>query len=127
MTHSESNTQRAAALIEPIANPLATMKEIMEAGEAVVAAHKQLLAASDALAELIQYDRAFVLRRVLPQAAQERRNANKVLDFLETEYDAIERHLQRVAEERAEVAARQALLARLNLSGAEKALLGLNR
>ena len=104
---------------------MTTMKQVMDAGTAVVEAHAKLLKASDALADVMEYDRDRVLRRVLLTRAEDRRNSKNVLDFLETQYDAIEGHLKRVANARARAAARLELLAKLNLTEAEKKLLGI--
>ena len=104
---------------------MTTMEEIILAGHNVAAAYTQLLAASDALASLMEYDRDVVLRHVLTAKVNQRRNQNRVLDYLETEYDAIERHLKDAAKVRAQTAARQELLGKLNLSAAEMKLLGI--
>ena len=104
---------------------MTTMNEVMLAGNTVVTAYSQLLAASDALADLMEYDRDDVLRQVLALRATERRNQNKVLDFLEMEYDTIEQHLKDLAKVRAQAAARTELLGKLKLSGAEMKLLGI--
>ena len=104
---------------------MTTREEIILAGHNVTAAYSQLLAASDALADLMQYGREHVLRRVITTKPCDRRNQNKVLDYLETEYDAIERHLKDVAKVRAQAAARKELLGKLKLSGAEMKLLGI--
>jgi len=124
MTCSES--------ITPLAPPpaptqtMTAMEAVMAAGHAVAAAHTQLLKASDALADAMQYNRNFVLRRVLPLKATERRNPTKGLAYLKTEYAAVERHLNRIAKAQAEATARQELLAKLKLSEAEIKLLGIN-
>ena len=124
MTRSESITP-LAQLPAPPKTPTA-MEAVMAAGHAVVAAHTKWLEASDALADAMRYNRNFVLLRVLPKRAAERRRPNKVLAFLKREYAAIEHHLNCVAQADAEAAARQELLARLKLSAAEMKLLGIN-
>jgi hypothetical protein len=104
---------------------MTTMKEVMQAGEAVATAYGQLLAASDALADLMQYSREHVLRRVITTKPCDRRDPNKVLEYLEAEYRTIEQHLKDVAKVHAQAAARKELLGRLNLSAAELKLLGI--
>ena len=105
---------------------MTTMKQVMEAGKVVAAAHAKLLEVSDALADLMAYDRDDVLKQVLPLRAGDRRWSRGILDYLELKADVIEQRLEDVAEVRAQGAARQALLAKLNLSDAEKTLLGIN-
>ncbi len=104
---------------------MTTMKQVMEAGNEVADAHAKLVSAADALAELIGYSPDWVLRRVLPLKADDRRNSRKILDSLETEYDEIKEHLEEVAKEEAEASARKELLGKLKLSGAEMKLLGI--
>ena len=124
MTRSETLTSLAPAPVPP-QTPTA-MDAVMAAGHAVAAAHTQWLEASDALADAMHYNRNFVLLRVLPKRAAERRRPKKVLEFLKREYAAIEHHLNCVAQADAEAAARRELLARLKLSAAEIKLLGIN-
>ena len=124
MTRSETLTSLAPAPFPP-QTPTA-MDAVMAAGHAVAAAHTQWLEASDALADAMHYNRNFVLLRVLPKRAAERRRPKKVLEFLKREYAAIEHHLNCVAQADAEAAARRELLARLKLSAAEIKLLGIN-
>ena len=104
---------------------MTTMNEVMLAGNTVATAYSQLLAASDALADLMQYGREHVLLRVITTKPCDRRNQNKVLDYLETEFETIEQHLKDVAKVRAQAAARKELLGKLKLSGAEMKLLGI--
>ena len=104
---------------------MTTMKEVMDAGNVVVAAHAKLLEASDALAEVLEFNPEFVLRRVMPLKAEDRRNTTKILDYLESDCDEIEKHLKDVAKVRAQDAAREELLTKLNLSDTDKKLLGI--
>ena len=104
---------------------MTTMNEVMQAGNAVATAYSEMLAASDALADLMHYDRDHVLRQVITTKPCDRRNQNKVLDYLETEFETIEQHLKDVAQVRAQAAARKELLGKLKLSGAEMKLLGI--
>ena len=105
---------------------MTTMKQVMEAGKVVAAAHAKLLEVSDALADVMACDRDDVLKQVMPLRARDRRRSKAILDFLDLKCDAIERRLKHLAEARAQAAARQELLAKLNLSDAEKQLLGIN-
>ncbi len=102
-----------------------TMKQVVLAGHEVANAYAKLVTAADALADLMEFNSDYVLRRVMPLKATERRNHKQILDFLETEYDSIKKHLEKVAKVRAEAAARAELLAKLNLSAADKKLLGI--
>jgi len=105
---------------------MTTMKQVMDAGKDVAEAYAKFLAASDALAELTSFNPEYVLRRVMPLKPRERRNSKKVLDYLKSEYDEIQEHLEEVAKEEAEESARVELLAKLDLSDADKKLLGIN-
>ena len=105
---------------------MTTMKQVMEAGKVVAAAHAKLLEVSDALADVMEIDRDSVLKQVMPLRARDRRDSKRVLDFLERKSKAIEEYLRHLAETRAETAAREQLLTRLNLTDAEKDLLGIN-
>ena len=106
---------------------MSTMKEVIEAAKVVAAAHAKFLEASDALADAACFNRDYMLRKVLPVGATERRNSNKVFEYLKTELDEIGVHLREMARREEASAARAVLLARLNLTDSEKELLDIKK
>lgn len=100
-------------------------EEIVQAGEKVAYAYQQVLMAADELADLLEYNADYVLRRALPKSMAERRDCELVAKWLEAEREEIEEHVRARQAARAKAAEREALLARLNLTKAEQRLLGI--
>ncbi|MCX6916905.1 MAG: hypothetical protein NT167_28360 [Verrucomicrobia bacterium] len=100
-------------------------EEIVQAGEKVAYAYQHVLMAADGLADLLEYNADYVLRRALPKSVAERRDCELVPKWLETEREEIEEHVRARQAARAKAAEREALLARLNLTKAEQRLLGI--
>jgi len=102
-----------------------TWETVLTAGARVVRAYQEMVKASDDLAEELGYNEDYVLRRVLPKSVSERRDGGRVLEWLEASRDEIEARLLAREAAREAAARREALLARLNLSEAERRLLGI--
>jgi hypothetical protein len=98
---------------------------ILAHGAVVVAAYNNLLEASDNLAKNIERYSEDVLSQVMPRRAGERRESDRILDWLEHYRDDIESHLAQRRTEREAAKKRAALLASLNLTDAQKRLLGI--
>jgi hypothetical protein len=67
--------------------------EILAHGELVVAAYNSLLEASDDLARNIEYHADDVLSQVMPRRAGERRDSDRIFNWLEHYRRDIETHL----------------------------------
>ena len=102
-----------------------TWEKIKLAGEQVAYAYQQMLKAADDLADVIEYNEDYVLRQVLPKTVAMRRDCERILDWLNQERDKIEAHVLARQAARAAAARREALLAKLNLTKAERRLLGI--
>ena len=100
-------------------------EEIVHAGEKVAYAYQHVLMAADELADLLEYNADYVLRRALPKSVAERRDCELVPKWLEAERAEIEEHVRAREVARAKAAEREALLARLKLTKAEQRLLGI--
>jgi len=85
-----------------------------------------MLKASDALADAMGYKEEYVLRRVLPQNADERREVKRILEWVNSEQDGVEKWLKEREELRRKQRERDALMAKLKLTPEEKALLGID-
>jgi hypothetical protein len=93
----------------------------------VESVYDNFLAASDALAKAMQWDEEYVLRRVLPKSAGERRYTRRITKWVNGEKQVWMQLYDRIKEVRQEQQKRQALLQKLNLSADELALLGIIR
>jgi len=100
-------------------------EQIVQAGEKVAYAYQHVLKAADELADLLEYNADYVLRRALPRSVAERRDCELVPRWLEAEREEIEEHVRARLAAHAKAAQREALLARLKLTKAEQRLLGL--
>jgi hypothetical protein len=100
--------------------------EVVLAGERAAFAYTALVKAADDLAEGIGWNEDYVLRRVLPMNADERRDSERIVAWLEKERDEIESRLAAREAAREAAARREALLARLALSAEDKKLLGID-
>ena len=100
-------------------------EEIVQAGEKVACAYQHVLKASDELADLLEYNADYVLRRALPKSVAERRDCELVPKWLQAEREEIEEHVRARLAARAKAVEREALLARLKLTKAEQRLLGI--
>lgn len=101
------------------ANVIAVAKEAAKA-------YAAMLKASDALADAMGYKEEYVLRRVLPQNADERREVKRMLEWVNSEQDGVEKWLKEREELRRKQRERDALMAKLKLTPEEKALLGID-
>lgn len=99
--------------------------KVMKAGEQAAYAYQQMVAAADELAGAMEYNEDYVLLRVLPKTASERRDSERILRWLEKARGEIEGHVLARLAAADKAARRQALLAKLNLTGDEKRLLGI--
>jgi ketol-acid reductoisomerase len=100
-------------------------EQIVQAGEKVAYAYQHVLKAADELADLLEYNADYVLRRALPKSVAERRDCELVPRWLEAEREEIEEHVRARLAAHAKAAQREALLARLKLTKAEQRLLGI--
>ena len=100
-------------------------ERIAQAGEKVAYAYQHVLKAADELADLLEYNADYVLRRALPKSVAERRDCELVPRWLEAEREEIEKHVRARLAAHAKAIQREALLARLKLTKAEQRLLGI--
>ncbi len=100
-------------------------EQIVQAGEKVAYAYQHVLKAADELADLLEYNADYVLRRALPRSVAERRDCELVPKWLEAEREEIEEHVRARLAAHAKAIKREALLARLKLTKAEQRLLGI--
>ena len=100
-------------------------EQIAQAGEKVAYAYQHVLKAADELADLLEYNADYVLRRALPKSVAERRDCELVPKWLEAEREALEEHVRARLAAHAKAIEREALLARLKLTKAEQRLLGI--
>ena len=94
-----------------------------EAIDDVLAKYKALVDSSDDLADVLSCNNEWVLGRVFPKLASERRDLGKVRGRFERERDFFLSHLRKAMEEAEAEQARTKLLARLNLTSEELELL----
>ena len=100
-------------------------EQIVQAGEKVAYAYQHVLKAADELADLLEYNADYVLRRALPKSVAERRDCELVPKWLEAEREEIEEHVRARLAAHAKAIERERLLARLKLTKAEQRLLGI--
>ena len=100
-------------------------EQIAQAGEKVAYAYQHVLKAADELADLLEYNADYVLRRALPKSVAERRDCELIPKWLEAEREGIEEHVRARLAAHAKAIEREALLARLKLTKAEQRLLGI--
>jgi hypothetical protein len=100
-------------------------EEVRSAGERVAYAYEQFVAAADELADVIGYKEDYILRRVLPNRPAERRNSERIVEWLERDRTEILGHLAARQAAREAAVRREALLARLNLTAEERRVLGI--
>jgi hypothetical protein len=96
-------------------------ESVKDAAEEVSVAYEQLLRASDALAEAMNFNPEYVLLHVLPRNCQARRNVERIKAWVESR----RAHVETFWKEREAEQKKAALLARLKLTAEEKSLLGL--
>jgi len=102
-----------------------TWKEIAKAGQQIVDAHKEMVSKSKALAELLQYNDDYILRRVLHEKPAERGNSDKIMFWLEVNKDTIVDNLKRFESEKNTEREKAKLLATLKLNDEQMKLLGI--
>ncbi len=89
----------------------------------VIALYDQLVDQSDKLAKAMHYKEDFVLGKVMPNQAIHRRDSTRIRKwFDECKSDLVE-HITEIEAERARLEAREKLLASLNLTDEQIALL----
>ena len=101
--------------------------DVESKAQLVESVYDNFLAASDALAKAMQWDEEYVLRRLLPKSAGERRYTRRVTKWVNGEKQVWMQLYDRIKEARQEQQKRQALLQKLNLSEDQMALLGIIR
>jgi hypothetical protein len=95
---------------------------IIAAATAAANAYQNLLAASDRLAQQMDYREEFILLRVLPSKPEERQDSTRIITWVESQKNSV---LQ-TFKEHIRDNKRADLIARLNLTPAELSLLGLS-
>lgn len=98
---------------------------VISAAKEVANAYAAMLKASDSLADAMGYKEEYVLRRVLPQNADERREVKRILKWVNKEQEDVEKLLKDRDEMRRKQSERDALMEKLKLTPEEKALLGI--
>ena len=125
METEELNTEMKTRRAEMKTTEGDVWEQIVQAGERVAYAYQQVLVAADELADVLEYNADYVLRRALPKSVAERRNCELVPKWLQAERKGIEEHVLARQAARAKAVEREALLARLKLTKAEQRLLGI--
>lgn len=100
-------------------------ENILAAAKEAMKAYAATLKASDALAEAMGYWKEDVLRQVLPQKSDQRRETKRILEWVNGEQDKVELLLNEREIRRKKQAQVDALLAKLKLTPEEKKLLGI--
>ena len=103
----------------------ASWKTIIAAGNKTVLAYAALVKSSDDLAAVMPYGKEYVLRRVMHQKSDDRRNSKRIMEWLNADREKIERDTKSWQEENKAVAERESLLRKLNLTDEQKRLLGI--
>ena len=98
---------------------------VIQAGKHVAETYANLVKASDFLAEVMAYDNDYVLRKVLPSSVADRRNSERIIEWLNDQQNELEKHLEEVNTRIQAAQNRDRLLQKLNLSAEEKELLGI--
>jgi hypothetical protein len=90
----------------------------------VIALYDQLIEQSDKLAEAIYYQPDYILGKVMPNKASERRNSSRISEWFNKECkpDLLD-HIAEIEAQDLKTEAREKLLASLNLTDEQKALL----
>ena len=95
---------------------------IIAAANAAANAYQNLLAASDRLAQQMDYREEFILLRVLPSKPEERQDSTRIITWVERQKNSILSDFKEQIRDNK----RARLLTRLNLTPAEMSLLGLS-
>ena len=95
---------------------------ITAAATAAANAYQNLLAASDRLAQQMDYREEFILLRVLPSKPEERQDSTRIITWVERQKNSILSDFKEQIRDNK----RADLIARLNLTPAELSLLGLS-
>jgi hypothetical protein len=95
---------------------------IIAAATAAANAYQNLLAASDRLAQQMDYREEFILLRVLPSKPEERQDSTRIITWVERQKNSILSDFKEQIRDNK----RADLIARLNLTPAELSLLGLS-
>ena len=122
---SANEAKSEAGLAASGGSTASNWKTIIAAGRKAADAYAQLVAASDALADVMPYNREYVLRRVMHQKTDDRRNSKRIIEWLTADREKIEADLKSWNEEQREESERAALLEKLKLTDEQKALLGI--
>lgn len=125
MKTEELNTEMKTRTAEIKPTEEDVWAEIVQAGEKVAYAYQHVLVAADELADVLEYNADYVLRRALPKSVAERRDCELVPKWLQAERREIEAHVRARQAARAKAVEREALLARLKLTKEEQRLLGI--
>ena len=95
---------------------------ITAAATAAANAYQNLLAASDRLAQQMDYREEFILLRVLPSKPEERQDSTRIITWVERQKNSILSDFKEQIRDNK----RADLIARLNLTPTEMSLLGLS-
>lgn len=98
---------------------------VIKSAKEVSRAYSELLAASDALADAIGYNRDWILGRVWPKCAHERRRHKRVFEWIKSEEELWKKSMAAQIGHELIQQKRATILKRLNLSDDEKFVLGL--
>ncbi len=90
----------------------------------IIVLYDQLIEHSDKLAKAIYYKPDYILGKVMPNKASERRNSSRIRRWFnkECKQDLLE-HIAEMEAENLKIEAREKLIASLNLTDEQKALL----
>jgi hypothetical protein len=97
----------------------------LAAADIVVEAYTDLLHASDALADALNYKQEYILSHVMPQTSKDRRMAKRILAWMKENETSLRNGMAYRAEQLEHEKQKRALLARLQLTEEEKELLGI--
>jgi hypothetical protein len=100
------------------------MSSIEDELAGVIALYDQLIEQSDKLAEAIYYRPDYILGKVMPNKASERRNSSRISEWFNKECkpDLLD-HIAEIESQDLKTEAREKLIASLNLTDEQKALL----
>ncbi len=100
-------------------------KEVENCGRVVVAAYESLLGAADQLAEKLSYNEDYVLGHIFPKKADDRRETDKIMQWLDEKQDDLREHMAECRAKKEKCAKRAALMEQLGLTEEQKRLLGI--
>jgi hypothetical protein len=122
----QSNTKPPEDATVLDADSLANQWEkINQLSREVSLAYYKLVETSDALADALGYNREWLLGHIFPKCRDDRRKHKRILDWIKYEKEKFNEHIsEKIIQDRIR-SERTAILKRLNLTGDEKAILGI--